>query len=376
LAENSMAALADSFLLASGKLQALCYKADIEAALRTKDFAGFQLLDLHDFPGQGTALVGVLDAFWDEKGYISPQEYKQFCNQTVPLVRLPKRIFYNTDTLKATIELAHFGAKPLQNVATSWQIKDVKDNVLFKGNFDARDMPIGNGTPLGELNLALKTIQNPQKLTLSVQISDFTNTWDFWVYPAQKTAIEDVKEPLKIVNELDAQIIQYLEEGGSVLLNPTKDSLRAEKGGSVGIGFSSIFWNTAYTSGQKPTTLGILCNPNHAALREFPTEYHSNWQWWDATSHSNPFFLDGFSKPIAPIVRVIDDWYSNRKLALLFEVKIGKGKLLVSGIDLHTDLNNRPEAQQLLHSLKKYMVSADFNPSVILDKSEVINLTK
>jgi hypothetical protein len=62
-------------------LQALCYKADIEAALRTKDFGGFQLLDLHDFPGQGTALVGVLDPFWGEKGYISPAEYKRFVIQ-------------------------------------------------------------------------------------------------------------------------------------------------------------------------------------------------------------------------------------------------------------------------------------------------------
>jgi Glycosyl hydrolases family 2/Glycosyl hydrolases family 2, sugar binding domain/Glycosyl hydrolases family 2, TIM barrel domain len=376
LAENGMAALADSFLLASGKLQALCYKADIEAALRTKDFAGFQLLDLHDFPGQGTALVGVLDAFWDEKGYISPKEYSQFCNQTVPLARLPKRIFYNTDTLKATIELAHFGAKPLQNAGTSWQIKDVENNVIFKGNFEARDMPIGNGTPLGELNLELKTIQNPQKLTLSVQVGDFTNTWDIWVYPAQKPIIEGEKEQLKIVHQLDINTLKYLEEGGKVLFNCTKDSLRAEKGGSVGIGFSSIFWNTAYTNGQKPTTLGILCNPNHPALSEFPTEYHSNWQWWDAMSHSNALFLDGFSKPISPIVRVIDDWYSNKKLALLFEVKIGKGKLLVSGIDLHTNLEKRPEAQQLLYSLKKYMMSANFNPSVILDKSEVMNLTK
>ena len=100
---------ADSFLLASGKLQALCYKADIEAALRTKGFGGFQLLDLHDFPGQGTALVGVLNPFWNEKGYISPAEYSEFCNSTVPLIRLSHMIFNSSETLKATAEIAHFG---------------------------------------------------------------------------------------------------------------------------------------------------------------------------------------------------------------------------------------------------------------------------
>jgi hypothetical protein len=63
LAEQGMLDLARDFLLASGRLQTLCYKEEIEAALRTPGFGGFQLLDLHDFPGQGTALVGVLDPF-------------------------------------------------------------------------------------------------------------------------------------------------------------------------------------------------------------------------------------------------------------------------------------------------------------------------
>jgi beta-galactosidase/beta-glucuronidase len=65
---NGLGSMAKQFLFASGKLQALCYKEDIESALRTPGMGGFELLDLHDFPGQGTALVGVLDPFWDEKG--------------------------------------------------------------------------------------------------------------------------------------------------------------------------------------------------------------------------------------------------------------------------------------------------------------------
>lgn len=73
LAENNMAGQAEDFLMASGKLQALCYKAEIEAALRTPGFGGFQMLQLHDFPGQGTALVGILNPFFESKGYITPE---------------------------------------------------------------------------------------------------------------------------------------------------------------------------------------------------------------------------------------------------------------------------------------------------------------
>ncbi len=101
LSENDMGDQAEDFLMASGKLQALCYKADIEAALRTPGFAGFQLLQLHDFPGQGTALVGILNPFFESKGYITPEEFRMFCNETVPLARMQKMIYRNNEIFKA-----------------------------------------------------------------------------------------------------------------------------------------------------------------------------------------------------------------------------------------------------------------------------------
>jgi hypothetical protein len=148
----------------------------------------------------------------------------------------------------------------------------------------------------------------------------------------------------------------------------------SSKGGKIPVGFSSIFWNTAWTHGQPPHTLGILCNPKNPALQYFPTHYYSDYQWWDAMSHSNVIILDSVSKKLQPIVRVIDDWVISRPLGLLFECKVGKGKLLVSGIDLLTDAGKRPEARQLLYSLKKYMMSSAFNPAVDVSLSKIQSL--
>jgi hypothetical protein len=375
LEENHMGHLADSFLLASGKLQALCYKADIEAALRTKDFAGFQLLDLHDFPGQGTALVGVLDPFWEEKGYISPEEYNRFCNQTVPLVRLAKRIFLDTEKIEASIEVAHFGSKPLINVTPSWSLTTTDNEPVAEGTFDNLDIPIGNGIKLGDISIVAERIDKAQKLILSVRVSGFANSWDIWVLPSGQKPVQD-EEQITVVRRLDKKILKYLENGGKVLLSLQKGSLKPKFGGDVGIGFSSIFWNTAWTRRQKPHTLGILCNPDHPALADFPTEYHSNWQWWDAMSHSNAIILDSFAPELRPIVRVIDDWVTNRRLALLFETRIGDGKLLVSGIDLLSDTEKRPEARQLLYSLKNYMAKEAFSPSVEIDPKILVSMYK
>src|SRR5699024_4950229 len=280
LKNHGMANLADSFLLASGKLQVLCYKADIEAALRTPGFGGFQLLGLHDFPGQGTALVGVLNAFWEDKGYVTGEEYSQFDNSTVPLVRLPKMIYMNNENLKAEVDIAHFVPHPLKEVTPTWSLTRKDGSVYEKGKLATTNIPLGNAFQLGTIKQSLNNIKKAEKLTLTVSVKGFENSWDIWVYPAHLPTITD-QNKIKVTQTFDPSIVKDLQDGGTVLLTLPKGSIKPDKGGNIDIGFSSIFWNTAWTGGQAPQTLGILCDPNHPALQSFPTSFHSDWQWWD-----------------------------------------------------------------------------------------------
>jgi hypothetical protein len=373
LKEHHLEGLADSFLLASGKLQVLCYKADIEAALRTKEFGGFQLLDLHDFPGQGTALVGVLDPFWDAKGYVTAPEFRQFCNATVPLIRTHKMIYQNNETFEASVEIAHFGSAPLQHVNPVWQLEDSKGQVLFHGQLPTTNIPIGNGFQLGKISQALSSIITPKKLLLKVQVGNYINSWNIFVYPSK---LPQPKPDIYVTQLLDEKAVVLLNKGGKVLLTLKKGSIKDNMGGNIVAGFSSIFWNTAWTNKQPPHTLGILCDPKHPALAQFPTDYYSNWEWQDGMSHSNVIRLDSLSTAIQPIVRVIDDWFTARPLGLLFECKIGNGSLLISGIDLLTGQENRPEARQLLFSLTSYMASSEFKPKVEVEMNKVYHLFK
>ena len=370
LANNGLSKLADSFLLASGKLQALCYKADIEAALRTPGFGGFQLLDLHDFPGQGTALVGVLNPFWEDKGYITGKEYSRFCNATVPLARLSKMIYTSNEELSVPVEVAHFGAAQIKNVTPVWNIKDVSGRILFNGKLTSTSIPLGNCFKLGTITQNLSSIKQPSHILLSVSVAGHENSWDLFVYPS---SYPDKNDRILVTQETD-KALEALTKGEKVLLTLKKGALRPGKGGDIEIGFSSIFWNTAWTNSQPPTTLGVLCDPKHPALKDFPTEYHSNWQWWDAMNHSQPILLDSVAKGLKPIVRVIDDWVTASSLGLVFECAVGKGKLIVSGIDLLSDQDKRPEARQLLYSLKEYMSKDQFNPLVKVDAVRIEGL--
>lgn len=369
LAEHHMADLSDEFLFASGRLQTLCYKADIEAALRTPGFAGFQLLDLHDFPGQGTALVGVLDAFWDEKGYVTPEEYSMFCNRTVPLVRFPKMVWLNSETLNAPVEVAHFGEKPLQGAHIAWTVADRSGKKLAEGSF-VRDLPIDNCIPVGNIGCALSGIDRPTQLTVSVEVKEARNTnrWNIWVYPAEP---EQVGKMPYIASKLDEEAMARLEKGENVLLLLPPGSILPEKGGNIEVGFSSIFWNTAWTRKQAPHTLGIYCDPQHPALAAFPTEGYSDYQWWDIVSRCDAMVLDDFPGDYRPVVHLIDDWFTNRKLGILLEGKVAGGKLMVCSADLQNDLDKRPAACQFRQSILQYMASDRFNPSATLEAEKV-----
>ena len=356
-----MSDLANDFLMASGKLQALCYKSEIEAALRTRGLAGIQLLSLNDFPGQGTALVGVLDVFWENKGTITSEAFKRFCNATVPLARLPKFVYANNEIFKADIEAAHFGEQTIHHVLPQWKITDERGHLLFHGELGAKEIPIGNGIELGTVEAPLFNVKKASKLNLQVTVAQYKNDWDFWVYPATLT---EPSADITISSALDDQTKEVLQKGGSVLLLCAG---KVQNGRDVVQYFRPVFWNTSWFQMRPPHTLGILCNPEHPALADFPTDFYSNLQWWEILHKQQVMNLDDFPSEFRPIVQPVDTWFLNRRLGLIFEANVSNGKLLVCSADLETNPDERIAARQLLTSLKKYMTSEKFQPEFNVD---------
>ncbi len=372
LASHHMLDQAQDFLMASGKLQALLYKEEIESALRTPGFGGFQLLDIHDFPGQGTALVGILDPFWDSKGYIEPAEHHRYCSETVPLVRMKKRTWTTDETFSAEVEIANFGPVPIRDAVAVWSITAAGGRKVAAGQLSEITIPLGNGIQLGKIEVPLASVVAPAKLSVTVSVKDtpYSNNWDIWVYPQKLDA--QPPSSILIAEQFDEQTRAALNAGGKVLLMPALNCIDSD----IPPGFTTIFWNTQWTKRQPPHTLGILCDPRHPALAKFPTEFHSNWQWWDLVTKSRFMVLDEFAPELRPIVQVIDDWNTNRKLGLLFEARVGRGKLLVCSMDLRSNLDDRPVARQMLHSLVSYLNSDAFAPKHEVEAKLIEDLLK
>ena len=363
LNENGLGDMAEKFLYASGRLQTICYKAEIEMALRSKKLGGFQLLDLHDFPGQGTALVGVLNTFWENKGYVDEKEYSQFCNAVVPLARIQKQVLTNNEQLVADIEFAQYGENPIEDAEVTWSLEDASGKALQSGIFTC-DLPLGSGVSVGHIEYPLNACEDPVALTLKVGIKDtpIANSWPVWVYPAEKKAI--AKQPF-ITHDVNAAI-SGLNAGENVLLLAYGKVGQDERAETT-VAFTPIFWNTAWSGHQAPHTLGFLCDPAHPAFASFPNNGYSDFQWKELAVNCEAMVMDDFPHEFRPLVYIIDDWFKNRKLGMLFEGKVGKGKLMVCSADLETDLANRPSVAQFRQSLLEYMASDKFNPQSEVD---------
>ncbi len=354
LEKKGLLHLKDEYLMSSGKLATLLYKEEIERALRTPGFSGFQLLDLHDFPGQSTALVGVIDAFWESKGLITPEQFREFCAPVVPLARFKKATYMNGETFEARFEVANFSDGQLSSIQPEWMLQNSKGVIIAQGSLRTQDVPVGNAFQLGSVSVPLTSISVADQLTLSVQLAgtSYRNSWSIWVYPEELP--EAGREVLYTRSFAEAG--KALSEGKKVLLNPEKEEINGVEGK-----FVQVFWSPVHFPNQ-PGTMGILCDPLHPALAEFPTEMHSNWQWWDICKNATTMQLDSLDANVQPILRMVDNFYKNRNLGLVLEAKTGNGRLLICSSDLMKSLDTRPVARQLRYSLLKYMESDSFNP--------------
>ena len=336
---------AEDYSRASVKWAAELYKADIEMCLRTPGLGGFQLLDIQDYPGQGSAYVGVLDAFMDAKDTLVERNWKRFCSDLVPLAEFDKYCWSEDEVFHAHVKVANY---------TGEDLKEGEQDI---------DMPVSD---------LLKDLKAPARIDLVAEAATDShrgsNSWPIWIYPANN---KPDKTGIVITRRLDRAAQLALAAGKKVLLMP-KDATN-----TVGGLFQTDYWNyrmfkdicESVGKPVSPGTLGILTDPSHPLFREFPTEEHTNWQWFPVLKTSKPMILDAL-QGYKPIVQVIDNVERNHRLGLVFEFAVGKGKLLVCCSDLESTLDY-PEGRQFYKALLDYMRSDDFQPSVVLDKDRL-----
>lgn len=394
LENNHMGHMGQEFLMASGKLQAICYKHEIEKTLRTPDYAGFQLLALNDYSGQGSAVVGVLDVFFGEKGYITAPEWLRFCSPTVPLACLDRFVYTDRDTLRASVQLSHFGEEPLRNASFLYLLRTADGKVLHSERNRFDEVPLGGQFPLKEIAVPLNgVVKEAAQLELEVRLlacdnyaerretgttlternypmREVSNSWSLWVYPTIEEEAS-LTEGVLVTDTLDAQAVETLEKGGKVLLTVAG---KVSYGAGIVQHFVPTFWNTSWFKMRPPHIVGTWINDAHPLFRRFPTAYHSDLQWWELLNRAQCMMTDGMGNDFRSIVQPIDTWFLSRRLSALFEAEVLNGRLMVTSMDITSRPADRPAAHALRRAILEYMQSDDFRPGQQLSVEQVTEL--
>ncbi len=350
---------------ASGALNRLLNREEIEGFLRTPSCAGFQLLSMQDFPGQGEALVGWRDVFYNNKGVTSPADFRQWCAPTVPLLEIGKRVWRNDETLEAAALIHHSGQEEKFELTLRWTLATLDGRELASGTLPAVTLHPGMVGRAGDIRTGLAGMAAPTELRMtleSIERQDIRNSYPLWVFPAASSGaippnvlITDNWQSAKSALLAGRRVVFFTDRVGA-------------SGATALASWRPLFWSSPLFPGQQSQTMGLVVRNGHPAFSGFPTPAFNDWLWHDICAGAKAFDLTRLvPDDWKPIAQPVDDFHLNRKLGSIFECRAGTGMLLVSGYSLAADRAARhPEVAGLRRSLLDYAAGDAFAPALNL----------
>jgi len=331
LDDRSLYKRAKWYVRSSGDLAIASYKEELEAALRSGELAGFQMLDLQDFTGQGTALVGPLNSLMKNKGLIFPYEWRRFCAPTVVLGQFSSYVVDNGGSLDVTISIAHYSKKKIKNANIKLILIDkIGSKIAFESSIE-----VGKISDTGLFNYGTIKVEIPEgkianSYRMIIEVTDegeplASNAYVLWSYP--KARKNRVPKNVIVANNIN-EVMDSVDEGKAILfyLDPEKNR-RSIPGAYCGDFWNYPMFRSISESMNKPVpvgTLGTLILRGHPALAGFPSESYTTPQWFDIIERSRVSNLNGIG--LRPIVTVIDNCERNDNMGIIYEFEIMDGK--------------------------------------------------
>lgn len=342
LAKKGLLDRAADYVYASGKLAALLYKEELEAAYRTEELGGIELLGIQDYCGQCTATVGILDQFYHSKGIVTPEEFRRFCSDSVPLMEA-ERIFTDDDMFTARLYTSD-----RRQCSYTLTISDGRTAVFEK-----------SGSLPDTAEFALSAVVSPARLSVTLKTDCGENSWNIFVFPKRA----EVAVQVPVLPDFGTEAERIAAEGGRAII--LAGSLKNPIAGK----FFPVFWSPAYFYSTNPC--GLIIRSGHPLFEHFPTGNCSDFQWCRPMENSFCFDLTGLSRELRPIVEPVPNFFDNTPMSPLFEAKVGRGSFLFCGFSPD---GSSPEEKQLWAAAVEYAASEEFAPQFELSLAEIRSL--
>lgn len=364
------------WLKASYRLQAVSLKSNLEAARRSR-LNGTSVWLFQDYPN---CAEGVVDMFFHPKG-VPPEEFRKYNSSTVLLLETPRRNWRGGESIDLKFAVSRFEDEPTVNARLNWKIS-TDDETMASGGRDGLQIRAGGVQDLPASKWTVPNGGGARQATLSAELIDSNgrteNSWRIWIFPPDSTATPDksiailgfdrlseifpnaraisnytvsTDTDLILTTQLRPGVINYLSAGGSVFLLDPEGTFPVEK-----TNFRLSSWD-----GGGPS--GTIFDRQHPALRYMPSEGWCDLQFYPLIQGSKSILLNSLPNRIEPLVRCIDRPTRLADRAYLFEVSVGRGKLLVSGFNFAGAIELKdPAAAFLLNQFVRYALGPNFSP--------------
>ena len=274
------------------------------------------------------------------------------CSPVVALAKFPKYVYANTDSLVVPVEIYNAMYGEVQNARNVFYISNDSMKVITGGVLSVGNIPVAKNIVGGTVRFPLDSIKKPERLSLVVSVAGMKNKWDFWVYPTDSVEAEDVPQDICVTDTLDANAQDVLKKGGKVLLTAR---------------------GTVLYDGRK--ALGTYIEKSHPLFGyDFPTDTWANRNWQELLDGAQAMDLTALPKDYLSPIQPIDQPETCRKLGMLVEANVLKGKLLVTTMDITNSLDHRLVARQMRKAILAYMHGDDFKPVITLQPQTVGSL--
>lgn len=330
-------------------------KYAVENTRKCNSVSGYDFLGATDAHWHRTGYeCGIMNEFYELKHGESAADVLKYNNESVLLIDCDtNRNFYCGAKIQLDTMLSHFGKSDIDIAKVSWYLKD-KATVLVAGQFSCQRLKKGTLTNLGKINIIMPDVKVAKKVTLVLQLSggeyDLENEWNFWVYPI--ITVQKQKHSYSIVDKLTSTVLGKLAIGERVVF------LGKAPFPSMETHFMSS------SSGRAGNHKGTVIH-DHPLMNNFPHDGYFDLQFFDMIdSGVNPVTFENEDLPFDPIIELISPFKRVRKISVLFEYQVGKGKIIFCTLNLK---NKDLGTEYFKNILEQYASSDKFNPRSSVD---------
>lgn len=308
----------EAFFRQTGHLAVECYKREIETLLRSREVSGFQLLDLQDYTGQGTALVGVLNAMMENKGLISAEEWREFCAGTVVLGEFASFTGMMGEDIRFDVQISECDPEKQHTCIRC---------TLMDGERELYACDVTPGARQGRLTDAVSVTfpaecyrdamqERITGLTVVLTLADGTrNHYPIWLIPPIDIRItrEGIEKDGRMVTFVSAE---EKADGAAIVVPSAEGQLPAE--------YCTDFWcypmfRSISESMGKPVpvgTMGLSIDTASPLLKRFAQEDYTTPAWYAIlqTAHVQRLPAD-----VHPAVQMIDNTERCARLGILYQ---------------------------------------------------------